>query len=103
MRKSLSRTTENFCEPPDSFLMRDVREVVLVEDVRQAIWAGVSLREGILFRGPKVTPPRHKGQGNENRDGSCDNDCCQKLSSQAHEFVNDWSATVPVACLESRL
>src|SRR6185369_9645377 len=81
MRKSLSGTTEDFCEPPNSFLMRYVRQVVLAEDIRQAVWRFISLRERILLRRPKVTPPGHKGQCNESRDGRYDNDCCQKLSS----------------------
>jgi hypothetical protein len=87
MRKSLSGTTEDFCEPPDSLLMRYVEEVAVAKCIGQAVWTGIRLCQWLLFRRPKVPPPGRKGQGDENRDGSCDKNCCQKLSSPAREFV----------------
>ena len=43
MRKLLGGAAEDFCEPPDSFLMRYVHEVAVAKDIRQAVWAGVRL------------------------------------------------------------
>ena len=86
MRKSRGGATEDFCKPPDSFLMRYVCEVAIAKDIRQAVWGGIRLREWLLLRRPNVSPPGHKGQGDKNRDGSCYKNCYQKLSSPAREF-----------------
>jgi len=82
MRKLLRRAAEDFREPADPFLMRDVHEVAVAKDLRQAVWAGVRLRH-VLSR-PKVAPPSRKRQCKENRDGSCcKNYYCQISSSHA--------------------
>src|SRR5258708_1424747 len=81
MRKLLGRAAEDFREPPDPFLMRDVHEVAFAKDIRQAVWAGVRLRH-FLSR-PTVAPPGYKRQCKENRDGNCYKNCCQDSSSYA--------------------
>jgi hypothetical protein len=78
MREVLGGAAENLIEPPDSSLMRDVHEVAVAKDIRQAAWGGVHLRR--LLRRPKVAPPRHKRQHKENRKGGCYKNCCQDLS-----------------------
>ena len=56
MRKLFGGAAEDLCEPPNSFLMRYVHEVVVAKDVRQAVLAGVRLSCGTLRR-PEVSPP----------------------------------------------
>ena len=65
----LSGPAEDLREPPDTLLMRNVHEVTVVKNIRQAELAGIRLREP-LGR-PKVPPPRHKRQHEENRDDAC--------------------------------
>jgi len=65
MRKPLGGATEYLREPPNSFLMRYVRDVVAVKDVRQAEFAGVCLVLDHLRRRPNVPPPSHNREQKE--------------------------------------
>jgi hypothetical protein len=62
--------------------MRYVRQVVLAEDIRQAVWGGVHLVARFPLGRPEISSPGDKRQPKENRDGSCENDCCQHFSSR---------------------
>jgi hypothetical protein len=71
IRELLRGTAEDLCQPPDAPLMRHFREVSVVEDIRQAVLAGVYLPLRHLRR-PKISPPRQKSQPEEDREnGSC--------------------------------
>jgi hypothetical protein len=77
IRELLGGAAENLWEPPDPFLVRDVHEVAVAKDIRQAVWAGVRLRQ--LLRRPKVPLPSHKRQCKENREGGCYKNGCQNF------------------------
>ena len=93
MRELLRRAAEDFREPPDPFLMRDVHQVAVAKDIRQAVWAGVRLR--YFLSRPAVAPPSYKRQGEENRDGSCCQDYCQSSPSHIRTFRLSDSQKLP--------
>src|SRR5271169_1607812 len=66
--------------------MRYVHEVAVTEDISQAVWGGVRLRN--LRRRPKVSPPRDKRQHKEKRECDYYKNRCQSFSSHAHAVSN---------------
>src|ERR1700758_1488095 len=84
MRKFLGGATEDLREPPNSFLVRNARDVVAVKDVRQAVPAGVCLVVNHLRR-PNVPPPSHNREQKEKCADGCYNNRCQDLSSRARK------------------
>src|ERR1700757_2968198 len=84
MRKFLGGATEDLREPPNSFLVRNARDVVAVKDVRQAVPAGVCLVVNHLRR-PDVPPPSHNREQKEKCADGCYNNRCQDLSSRARK------------------
>src|SRR3954466_13062817 len=102
MRKFFGGAAEDLCEPAASLLMRDVHEVTVAKNICQAVWAGVSLRH--FLRCPKVLPPGHKCQRQENGDGSYYQNCYQNFSSHAPELsVAHSSIQIISACASLRL
>src|SRR5271169_1267444 len=81
MWKLLGGAAEDLCKPLNSFLMRYVHEATVTEDIGQAVWGGVRLRN-FLCR-PKVPPPRDKRQHKRKREGDCYEPYCQRFSSHA--------------------
>ena len=62
-----------------------VHEVAVAKDIRQAVLAGVRLFVRHLLRRPKVPPPRHKRQRNENRQEYCYENYPQSISPHARD------------------
>src|SRR5271167_2687789 len=84
MRIFVSGAAEDLREPPHASLMRYVKERAVAEDIRQAVWTGIRLRD--LLRRPKVSPPSQKRQRKEASDDCCKSGC-QNPSSHPHEPV----------------
>jgi hypothetical protein len=83
MGEPFGGATVNVCEPLDPFLMRSVQEVAVGKDICQAIWASVRLFRWL--RRPKVTPPRNKGQNEENHERGGYKNCRQNISSRTRQ------------------
>src|SRR6516164_10073865 len=85
MRKFFSRTAEDFREPPGSFLMRYLQELLSVKDVGQTVWAGVRLPVRRLLRHPQVPTPSRKRQQKKSDKAGCKN---QRQNFSSHAVIH---------------
>ena len=88
MRELRGGAAEDLREPADAFLMRHVHEVAVAEDIRQAVWAGVRRRH--LLRRPKVPPPRHERQHEDDREDGCDEELLPRLFPHMLVSLDPW-------------
>jgi hypothetical protein len=80
--KFLGGPAEDFSEPSHPLLMRYVHQVMVTEDIRQAVSAGVRLRRPLSRL--NVPPPQRERQHEHSREDGCCENCRQALSSHAH-------------------
>ena len=60
------RAAEDLAKPPDTLLMGNIYQVIVIKHLGQAVGAGVRLAVRHRFRRPQITPPRHIRQRKEN-------------------------------------
>ena len=66
IRVFFGRAAEYLAKPPDTPLMGNVYQVIVIKHLGQAVGAGVRLAVRHRFRRPQITPPRHIRQRKEN-------------------------------------